>query len=178
MECNKLYLQDRVIAIVQEFVHAGRGAAARRCLGTAWATPEAPTSPELEAVGAALDGRLASGYEGLSVAADGSVTFSELDLPNRASDVAFAGRWAAYAATGTVGDAAGGGRQAEIVGMVYDIPARAPLQQFLLGTCRLSGSSADAVTLAAPVWGSDGRSVVFHGDPDRCSFDEVETHPE
>lgn len=173
--CNKLYLQDRVVAIVQAYVHAGRGAAALRCLGSAWATPAAPTLPELEAVGATLDGRLASEYEGLSVAADGSVTFAELDLADRASDVAFAGRWAAYVATGTEAAAAGGGRQVDVIGMVYDIPARAPLQQFLLGTCRLSDA---ALSLATPNWASDGRSVVFHGDPNRCSFEDVETHPE
>jgi hypothetical protein len=177
-ECNKLYLQDRVVAIVQEYVHAGRGAAALRCLGGAWATPATPTPSELQAVGATLDGRLAPEYEGLSVAADGAVTFTELDLANRASGVSFAGRWAAYVATANEAAAAGGGRQADVIGMVYDIPARAPLQQFLLGTCRLSGTAEAVLTLATPEWGSDGRSVVFHGDADRCSFDEVEAHPE
>jgi hypothetical protein len=32
--------------------------------------------------------------------------------------------------------------------------------------------------LAEPTWSEDGRIVTFHGLSSRCSFEDVETHPE
>jgi hypothetical protein len=170
--CNKLHLGDEVVGVVRTFVHAGRGAMVLRCSADAWAQPSAPTRAELQGVGATLDGRLAPEYEGIVVAADSTLTFVALDLAGRASDVSAAGRWAAYVMLQNDRDAAGGGREADAIGIVYDIPGRFAVQQYLLGTCR--GSTA----FATPSWASDGRSLVFHGDGDRCSFEEVEAHPE
>lgn len=175
-QCNKLYFGEQVVAIVQAYFHAGPGAAVRRCSGNAWADPASPTSEELSAVGVRLDGSVSAGYDALDVTTDGSLTFTSLELANRASDLSFAGRWAAYASTGTTRDAAGG-QEADVIGVVYDIPGRFALQEFLLGTCQLPGSGS-ALTLATPTWAEDGRSLVFHGLADRCSFEEVEAHPE
>jgi hypothetical protein len=168
-ECSKLYLGGEVVAIVQAFFHAGSGAIARRCESSSWADPTSPTAEELTAVGVQLEGGLASQFVGLGVNVDGALTFTALDFPGRVSDLAFAGRSAAYVAT-----SGGGAEEADVVGVVYDIPSRAALQQFLLGSCRVS----NGLTLDAPVWASDGRSLVFHGDAERCSFEEVEAHPE
>ena len=127
-------------------------------------------------MGAQIDGRLAEDFDGLGVDMDGALTFTPLGLTSRVSELSFAGRWAAYAATGTVNEAAGA-RQAQVIGVVYDLPSRVPLQEFLLGTCTLQGSGAGLV-LAAPTWAEDGRAVTFHGLAQRCSFEEVEAHPE
>jgi hypothetical protein len=176
VECDKLYLGDDVVALVEMWMHTGDGAVVRRCVGSDWADPASPTAAELAAVGAQLDGRLAEDFDGVGVDMDGALTFSPLGLADRASEITFAGRWAAYATASNVRDAAGGGQEADVIGVVYDLPARVPLQQFLLGTCSLSGS--DGLTLEEPTWAQDGRAVTFHGIAGRCSFEEVEAHPE
>jgi len=174
--CQKLYLRDEVIALVETWVHTGNGAIARRCVGSGWADPESPTASELGAAGALLDGRLAADFVGLGVDLDGALTFTPLGLTERASELSIAGRWAAYVTTGSARDATGGVRETDVVGVVYDLPGRVPLQQFLLGTCTLP--SSDDLTLDQPTWSGDGRAVTFHGIAGRCSFEEVETHPE
>lgn len=167
--CNKLYLGDTVVAIVETYFHAGAGAIALRCQGGAWGDPSAPSAEELAAVGAELEGQLDPEFVGLGVDVDGALTFTPLDLPGRVSELAFAGRSAAYAAT-----TGSGAEAADVVGVVYDIPSRAALQQFLLGSCSVTNGFA----LDEPTWAPDGRSLVFHGDAGRCSFEEVEAHPE
>ncbi len=178
-ECNKLHFGDAVVAVVQRYAHAGRGALALRCLADGWATPSAPTPADLQAVGATLQGQLAPEYEGIVMQPDGSLSFVALDLPGRASDLSWAGRWAAYVSIQNARDAAGGQREVDAIGIVYDIPGRFAIQQYLLGTCRLSAASAaDRSAFSVPTWASDGRSLVFHGDAARCSFGDVEFHPE
>jgi len=174
--CKKLYFGDQVIAVVEMWMHAGNGAVARPCVATAWADPYAPTSAELAAVGTQLDGRLAEDFVGLGVDMDGALTFTALGLADRASELSFAGRWAAYATTSESRAASGGGQEADVIGVIYDLPGRFPLQQFLLGTCSLPGSGG--LQLPAPTWGSGGDAVTFHGIAERCSFGDVETHPE
>jgi hypothetical protein len=175
--CQKLYFRNEVIALVETWIHTGNGAVARRCIGSGWADPESPTPSELGAVGSLLDGRLAVDFVALGVDPDGALTFSPLGLAERASELSIAGRWAAYITTGAARDAAGSVREADAVGVVYDLPGRVPLQQVLLGTCALP-SSGDVLDFDQPTWSDDGRSVTFHGIAGRCSFEEVETHPE
>ena len=178
-ECNKLHFGDAVVAVVQRYAHAGRGALALRCLADGWAAPTTPTAADLQAVGATIEGRLAPEYEGIVIQQDGSLSFVALDLPGRASDLSWAGRWAAYVSIQNARDAAGGQREVDAIGIVYDIPGRFAIQQYLLGTCRLSAASAnDRSAFSVPTWAGDGRSLVFHGDATRCSFGEVEAHPE
>jgi hypothetical protein len=107
VECDKLYLGDDVVALVEMWMHTGDGAVVRRCVGSDWADPASPTAAELAAVGAQLDGRLAEDFDGVGVDMDGALTFSPLGLADRASEITFAGRWAAYATASNVRDAAG-----------------------------------------------------------------------
>jgi hypothetical protein len=176
VECNKLYFGDAVVAIVETYFHAGPGAAVRRCAGSAWADPSAPTADELAAVGDALEGSVAAGYDGIGITTEGTLTFTSLDLQNRVSGLSFARRWAAYASTGAPRDASGGGQEADIIGVVYDVPGRFAIQEFLLGTCQLPASGT--LSLGTPTWAEDGLSLVYHGSADVCSFEEVEAHPE
>lgn len=173
-ECQKLYFDDSVVAIVQMYQHVGSGAVVRRCVGNAWADAASPTTEELARVGARLDGHLMPQYEGVDVDADGSLAFTELDLAGRASSLALAGQRAAYVSLRNERDAAGGGREADAIAVIYDLRAQVAFQEVLLGTCQVGSP----LTLAEPEWAGDERSVVFRGDSDRCSFGEVEVNPE
>jgi len=173
-ECQKLYLGDTLVAVVETWIHTGNGAVTRRCVGTAWTGSE-PTPAELAAVGTRLDGQLAEDFDGLTVDADGNLTFRPLGMTGRVTELSMAERYAAYATASEPRSAAGGGQEVDVIGVVFDLPARVPFQQYLLGTCPLRGSTPPS--LPAPTWSSDARAVVFHGAA-ACSFADVETHPE
>jgi len=179
IECNKLYFQDAIVAVVQSFAHTGQQAIARRCVSEDWSTPSAPTAAELAAVGEELDGSLAASYDNLVVDADGSLAFRPLDMPDLFGVGSVAGSRLAYYAARDAHDLAGGGREATMVGVIYDIPATMAFQEVALGTCVLVPPDSDALlALAPPDWSADGDAVVFEGDEDRCSFGAVEAHPE
>lgn len=177
IECNKLYFQDEVVAVVQSFAHTGQQAVARRCLDESWANPSAPTAAELAAVGEEFDGILATSYDNVVVGADGALSFEPLDMPDLFGVGSISGSRLAYYAARDPHDLAGGGREANMVGVIYDLPASMAFQEVALGTCVLVPAGSDAVlALAAPSWSDD--AVVFEGDEDRCSFGAVEAHPE
>jgi hypothetical protein len=174
-ECAKLYLDDTVVAIVETWMHTGRTAVLRRCVGSGWTDPDAPAASELADVGSELAGSLAVDFDGLGIDADGGLTFTPLGLADRVTELVFAGRLVAYSRTAGPREAAGDGQEADVIGVVYDLPARLPLQEFLLGTCSLPTSGA--LTLPDATWSADARAVTFHG-VGGCSFEDVETHPE
>ncbi len=179
IECNKLYFRDDVVAIVQSFAHTGAQAIARRCLSEGWSDPFAPTAQELAAVGEELDGSLAASYDAVTVGAAGGLAFQPLEMPGLYGVGSVAGSRLAYYAARDVHEGNGGGREATMVGVIYDIPASMAFQEVALGTCTLVPRGSDEVlALAAPAWSDDGDAVVFLGDEDRCSFGAVEAHPE
>jgi hypothetical protein len=179
IECNKLYYKDAVVAIAQSFVHTGAEAIVRRCEGTSWANPSSPTSAELAAVGDEFSGSLAASYDNVVVDASGALGFEPLEMPDLYGvGSAWRGRLA-YIAAHNPRERSGGGREADMVAIIYDISARMSFQEVLLGTCTLSAPGSDTVlAMSAPTWASDGRSVTFEGDEDQCSFGSVDVHPE
>lgn len=178
IECNKLYFQGSLVAVVQSFAHTGSQAIARRCLSQDWSDPFAPTAAELAAVGEEIDGSLAASYDNVVLGADGSLGFEPLEMPDLFGVGSVAGSRLAYYAARDVHET-DNGREATMVGIIYDIPASMAFQEVALGTCVLVPPDSDEIlALAAPDWSSDGDAVVFEGDENRCSFGAVEAHPE
>lgn len=176
-DCNKLYLRESFVAVVNAFFHVGFQAIVLRCVGFDWANRSAPTAGELESpegMDGMLDGYVLSEYDTLVVAEDGSVTFAAYEFPDRWSNFSVFEHRVAYFGYKNVRDTPEVGRELDAVAVIYDLGAGAVVEELSLGTCLLAPWASDNFyDPAVPVWAPDGSSVLFSPRSDRCNFGKV-----